>query len=330
MVPHILSALALGFAFLAPPALAERPYINDKKAPSDLEDLRFIEGRLTKVLPAARKATVCIELGKGGSGSGVIVSKEGLILTAAHVTGGVGRELTVIFEDGRKVKAESLGLHAETDAAMARITEEGSYPFVEVDRERRSKLGDWVFSLGHSGGFDKDRGSVVRLGRLIRTSDNTVQSDCDLIGGDSGGPLFDLHGRLIGIHSRVGSRVVENMHVPLRVFDAHWDGLESGEFIGEGPFASKPKVGRAYLGIRVAAREEGGVIVEKVGRESPAEAAGFEEGDIIFKVDDQPLASRDDLKDFIKEKAPEEQVAFELLRKGARETLTLRLGDRDE
>jgi serine protease Do len=311
------------------PAWAEaaRPVVNDKKAPEGRHDLEAIQKHLVGALPASRKATVCIDLGEG-SGSGVVISPDGLILTAAHVTGGVGKEFTVIFEDGKKVKAESLGLVADTDAAMARITEEGTWPYVEVDRGDTSKLGDWVFSLGHSGGFDKERGVNVRLGRLVQVKEDTVQSDCSLIGGDSGGPLFDLTGKLIGIHSRVGLRTPENLHVPVREFLKNWDGMLKSEFIGEGPFAKKPEKGKGFLGLGTAARAEGGLKVDKVGRESPAEKAGLKEGDVILKMDGVELATKEQFQELLKEKAPDDRVALELLRGGKTETLTLRLGER--
>ena len=306
---------------------AARPLVNDKKAPEGRADLDVIQKHLTDSLPATRKATVCIDLGEG-SGSGVVVSPEGLILTAAHVTGGVGKEFTVIFEDGKKVKAESLGLVASSDCAMAKITEEGTWPHIEVDRGDTSKLGDWVYSLGHSGGFDKERGVVVRLGRLVQVKDDTVQSDCSLIGGDSGGPLFDLNGKLIGIHSRVGMRTQENMHVPVREFVKNWEGMLKSEFIGEGPFAKKPEKGKGFLGIGTAPRAEGGLKIDKVGRESPAEKAGLKEGDVILKLDGVELTTKEQFQDLLKEKAPEDRVALELLRDGKPETLTLRLGER--
>ncbi|WP_193211122.1 S1C family serine protease [Luteolibacter marinus] len=306
---------------------SSRPYINDKKAPDSRHDLEVIQKHLSEALPASRRATVCIDLGEG-SGSGVVVSPDGLILTAAHVTGGVGKEFTVIFEDGRKVKAESLGLVASCDCAMARITEEGTWPFVEVDRDDTIQLGDWVYALGHSGGFDKERGVVVRLGRLVQVKDETVQSDCSLIGGDSGGPLFDLNGKLIGIHSRVDRSLQENLHVPMRAFTKNWDGMLKGEFIGEGPFAKKPEKGKGFLGIGTEAREEGGLSIEKVGRESPAEKAGLKPGDILLKFDGVELETKEQLQELLKEKAPDDRVALELLRKGKQETLTLRLGER--
>ncbi|WP_264503143.1 S1C family serine protease [Luteolibacter flavescens] len=324
----LLFGALTGLLLLSPSrADAARPYINDKKVPENRHDLEVIQKHVTDSLPAARKATVCIDLGDG-SGSGVVVSADGLILTAAHVTGGVGKEFTVIFEDGRKAKAESMGLISTTDAAMARITEPGTWPYVEIDREDSAHLGDWVYSLGHSGGFDKERGVNVRLGRLVQVKDSTVQSDCSLIGGDSGGPLFDLNGKLIGIHSRVGQRTQENMHVPVREFLKNWDAMQKSEFVGEGPFAKKPEKGKGFLGIGTLPRAEGGLSIDKVGRESPAEKAGLKSGDIVLKMDGVELKTKEQFQDLLKEKAPDDRVALELLRDGKTETLTLRLGER--
>lgn len=322
-----LLGLLTGLVLLPAQAENGRPYINDKKAPENRHDLEVIQKHLTDSLPASRRATVCIDLGEG-SGSGVVISRDGLILTAAHVTGGVGKEFTVIFEDGKKVKAESLGLVSTSDCAMARIIESGSYPYVEIDRGDTIQLGDWVYSLGHSGGFDKERGVNVRLGRLVQVKDDTVQSDCALIGGDSGGPLFDLNGHLVGIHSRVGQRTQENMHVPMREFVKNWDAMLKSDFIGEGPFAKRPEKGKGFLGIATDIRPEGGLNVGKVGRESPAEKAGLKRGDILLKMDGVELKTKEQFQDLLKEKAPDDRVALELLREGKPETLTLRLGER--
>jgi serine protease Do len=319
--------LLLAFFPIALWAAPERPYVNDKKAPENRKDLDAIQQALISVLPKAREATVAIEL-EDGSGSGVIVSADGLVLTAAHVSGGVNKDLTVVMEDGKRLKAESLGLVAATDCAMVRILEKGPFPFVEIDRQASTRLGDWVFSLGHSGGFDQERGSVVRLGRLVRTANNTIQSDCTLIGGDSGGPLFDLQGRLIAIHSRVGEVLAQNMHVPVKEFLDHWDEMLAGNFIGEGPFAKAPEKGKGFLGLATEARSEGGLRVSKVGRESPAEKAGIVEGDIILKFNGTALSTREQLQELLKEMAAGDKLTLDMLRKGRPETLKLKLGER--
>jgi serine protease Do len=317
------------FTLLAWPGLSagERLYVNDKPAPENRKDLEVIQSALLAALPKARAATVGIEL-EEGFGTGVIVSADGLVLTAAHVSGAVKKKITVILEDGTKLKAQTLGLNSETDAAMIRITEPGTWPFVEIDRNDSARLGDWVFALGHSGGFDKNRGLVTRLGRLVRMAHSTFQSDCILIGGDSGGPLFDLQGRLVGINSRVGDKAQENLHVPMSEFVGKWDDLLKGEFIGEGPFTKKPVKGSGFLGLATEARPEGGLKVTKVGKKSPAETAGLKVGDVILKLNDTPLAKREDLQNLLKEMAEGDEITLDLLRGGKDETLTLNLGAR--
>ncbi len=325
---RVLLLLFLALVPLGAGAESGRLYVNDKKAPESRKDLEALQSALQNALPKAREATVCIEVGEG-SGSGVIVSADGLVLTAAHVSMGVNKDLTVVMEDGRKLKAESLGLVASSDAAMIRILEDGPFPFAELDRDGSTRLGDWVFSLGHSGGFDEKRGSVVRLGRLVRMAQNTIQSDCILIGGDSGGPLFDLEGRVIGIHSRVGQHKLVNMHVPTRVYLENWDGLLGSEFIGEGPFAKKPEKGSGFLGIATETADDGsGLRVTKVGRESPAEKAGIEEDDVIVRVNGQEMRERADLQSLLAEKVPDDKLAIELRRGGELQTINLKLGER--
>ena len=305
----------------------DRPYVNDLKAPETRKDLDAIQSALTKALPAARAATVCIEVGEG-SGTGVIVSADGLVLTAAHVSSGVKKKVTVILEDGTKLKAETLGLVSDTDAAMLQITEKGTYPFIEIDRSDSTRLGDWVFALGHSGGFDKTRGSVVRIGRLVRMANSTFQSDCILIGGDSGGPLFNLTGKLVGIHSRVGQQLQVNMHVPMSEFTKNWDAMMKSEFIGEGPFAKKPVKGNGFLGLATDARPKGGLRVTKVGEKSPAEEAGVKEGDVLVKLNGTELTKREQMQDLLKEMSAGDEIVLELERNGKAQTLTFNLGER--
>jgi len=327
----VMNSLLSYLTFLLFPlvAVAEvgRLYVNDKKAPDSRQDLEALQNRLIEVLPKARAATVCIDLGEG-SGSGVIVSADGLVLTAAHVSTGVKKKVTVILEDGTKLKGRTLGLVAGTDAAMIQIEDKGTYPFVEIDRAESVRLGDWIFSLGHSGGFDKERGSVVRLGRLVRIANSTFQSDCTLIGGDSGGPLFDLSGRLIGIHSRVGQQLVSNMHVPMSEYLENWERMLDCEFVGEGPFAEKPVKGSGFLGLATESRREGGLRVTKVGPKSPAEEAGIKDGDVLLKLNETVLETREQMQGLLKELAAGDEITLEAILDGNAKTLTLNLGAR--
>ena len=288
---------------------ADRPDFNDKEAPQTLGDLREIQSALQSHLERARSATVCLQIG-GGSGSAVIISKDGLVLTAAHVTSKIDEEIKVIMEDGREFTGRSLGLNSETDSAMLQIEDAGPFPFVEVDLQDTTKLGDWVFSLGHSGGFDKARGVNIRVGRLVREAETTVQSDCMLIGGDSGGPLFNMEGELIAIHSRVGASREESMHVPIREFQAHWDELKSGKFIGDGGFAQKSEPGTGFLGVVTEESHEGGLKVIELWEDGVAEKIGLKLGDLIVEI--------------AGEKATKELMASKLAELGAGDRLKLK------
>lgn len=307
----------------------ERLYVNDKKAPENLKDLQKIQEAVRSVYPALKDATIGIRIGEA-TGSGVIVNDSGLVLTAAHVAIGVGKEVTVVLADGTELKAKTLGLNSETDAGMAQIisSEDRNFPYVEIDDGHGARLGDWVLALGHSGGVDPERGAVVRLGRLVRMAAKTIQSDCKLIGGDSGGPLFDLNGKLIGINSRVGASLEQNMHVPVSEFHDHWDTLMAGEFIGEGPFAEKPEPGQAFIGIGLESADEGGVLVTDVGEETPAEDAGLRSGDLLQSWNGKAVADKEELLGLIEEAFPGDQVKLGIVRDGGEETINLELGKR--
>jgi len=300
--------------------------LNEKKAPETREELMLIQEALLGSLPKAREVTVSIDIGDG-TGSGVIVSKEGLVMTAAHVATGVGKKVTIIMPDGTKHKAKTLGLMSETDAALIQISEPGEYPFVELNRTGNIKLGDWVFSLGHSGGFNEDRGAVARLARLVGIKNTTYQTDGTLIGGDSGGPLFDMEGRLIGIHSRVGPQLPVNMHVPVQVFIDNWEPLMKSEFMGDGPFAQRPIKGNGMLGVATQP-VEGGLKITKIGKNTAAETAELKVGDLIRKMDGKEVKTREELQAVIKDKSFGEELELEITRDGKEQKITVELTER--
>lgn len=306
----------------------DRPYFNDLKAPESRRDVMQIQQALQENLEKARAATVCVKLSEG-SGSGVIVSEDGLIYTAAHVSGGVNKNLKVIMEDGREYEALSLGLNSTNDAAMLQIQGGGVFPYVEVETARSDTstsalIGDWVFSLGHSGGFDASRGSVVRLGRVVKTSEDTLKTDCLLIGGDSGGPLFDMNGVLIGIHSRVGHLSSQNMHVPVQVFHRDEKELRTSKFIGNGPFAKKSEAGSGFIGVAVKVVDSG-LEVTIVEPDSSAAEAGMKVGDIITTLAGKQVKSKKDLRKRLKKLAASDKVEVVYLRDGEERFVELTL-----
>src|SRR4029077_2949105 len=173
--------------------------------------------------------------GKNGSswqGSGVIVREDGYILTAGHVSGDPDSEVTVIFPDGTKLKGKSLGANNSIDSGLVKITKEGKYPFAEMGVSKDVKDGAWCVCIGHPGGYKEGRSPPVRLGRILSHNDNHLTSDCTMVGGDSGGPLFDMDGKVIGINSRIGMTINSNIHVPVDTYRETWDRLAKGEVWG--------------------------------------------------------------------------------------------------
>lgn len=187
--------------------------------PKSVEDLQQIEHQLQQILPKILPAIVCIEV-NNGSGSGILVSEDGLLFSAAHVVGNKGTALQIILSDGTQLPGKTTEENSETDAGIAMITKPLTKKLPCVKKTAQlPHLGDWVFALGHGGGWDRERGPMVRLGRVVSLKNEVIQTDCKLIRGDSGGPLFNMNGELIGIHSRIGSGLEDNLHVPMKDFN---------------------------------------------------------------------------------------------------------------
>ncbi|MEM9236630.1 MAG: S1C family serine protease [Verrucomicrobiota bacterium] len=252
-----------------------------------LDDLLEIERKVTALAEKVMPSTVALlSEGTGASGSGVITSEDGLILTAAHVTDGVD-EVLVVFPDGEQTEAEVLGSNYSKDIGMARIREEGPWPFVEIGESKSLEAGDWVVAMGHSEGYDPARTPPLRFGRVVSDGPgNFLTTDCTLIGGDSGGPLFDLDGKVVGINSSIGQGLDNNNHAGIDGFREDWKRLLAGESWGELQLNPLANPERPVIGIMMGReRRDGGVPVERVTAGSPAAKAGLRQGDIIRSVD---------------------------------------------
>jgi hypothetical protein len=203
-------------------------------APTNVDELRALEKRVQKVVEKVQACTVGVRIG-AAQGSGVIVSADGYVLTAGHVSGLPGRDVVCILPDGKQLKAKTLGRNGTIDSGMIKLEGNGPFPFVEIGKSGSLKRGQWVVSIGHPGGFRPNRTPVVRLGRILYINPGLIRTDCTLVGGDSGGPLFDLEDHVIGIHSRIGGgAITENVHVPVDTFKATWDRLARGDNWGRG------------------------------------------------------------------------------------------------
>ncbi len=255
------------------------------KNPKSIDDLRAMQQHVRELSERLKPVTVSLRV-NGAQGSGVIISRDGYILTAAHVIGKPNQPVTVIFDDGRTAKAKSLGLNHNYDSGLVKITDEGNWPYVDMGESKPLKRGQWVVSIGHPGGFDKIRGGVVRLGRVIFNNTNVLNTDCTLVGGDSGGPLFDMDGNVIGIHSRIGMNIRQNMHVPVDIFGKEWIKLEKGEEIGRRRSMTPSTSFKDRFGYKLSYRLK----VDEVTSE--IEKAGLKNGDTIKKFNNTKVDSR--------------------------------------
>ncbi len=299
----------------------------------DLKDLVNLEAKVEAVSRKVMPATVAlISKETESSGSGVITTADGLILTAAHVIQG-SEEILVVFPDGKQVPAKVLGANYSKDIAMAQITEKGPWPFVEMGASEQLAAGDWVIAMGHSAGFDAGRTPPVRFGHVVSEGPGTfLTTDCTLIGGDSGGPLFDLDGKIVGINSSIGVSLTNNNHAGIDGFKADWKNLESGKSWGTltlNPFANPEMPG---LGIAMGLEPRGGkgVLVEGVAPRSPSAAAGVRVGDIIQTIDDIVILDGQRLLVVLAKRQPGDSVKLGILRDRKtieREVVLARLGD---
>lgn len=178
--------------------------------------------------------------GMRGMGSGVLVSEDGLILTAAHVIMEPGAELLILMPDGSRLEGIALGLDHDVDAGMARVSFDGPTAFLPLAQADHAKVGDWCLAVGHAGGILIDRAPPVRLGRILHIHEaddleffGGITTDATVISGDSGGPLVNLQGEVIGIHSNIGMHVTENRHVPIDAYLDRWDDLLAGLDLSE-------------------------------------------------------------------------------------------------
>ncbi len=330
-----LLTIATTGLFLAGPGISARAQDAIGEAPlvSGLEDLRKLNEQSVRMSAPSAAATVSlISRGAGGAGSGVVVSPDGLILTAAHVVDSLSDEVIVIFPDGSRKPAKPLGGDFDRDAAMVQITEEGDYPHVKVGSSRNLLRNQWCVALGHPGGFDPARTPPVRLGRVLE-SGPFITTDCAVVGGDSGGPLFDAEGRVIGIHSNIGVTLTENRHVPIEVFLESWEDMKSGKRTGRRFAGGGQRVdpNRAVLGVNLGEPgEDGGVELEGVMEKSPAEKVGLQAGDVITKINGDGVTGAEELIRAVNEFKAGDELKISYRREGEERDVVVklaRLGD---
>lgn len=290
----------------------------NKPAPTTISDLRLMQRHVEALIKRLEPSVVAVEIGQA-SGSGVIISADGIVLTAGHVAGKPNRDVRFTFPDGKTARGKTLGADSESDAGLMQITDRGPWPHVEVGELGQTRVGDWVLAMGHPGGFDLQRSLVVRLGRLIRLDAGALQSDCTISGGDSGGPLFDMYGRVIGIHSFISGSMTENFHVPITKFFEGWDRLVKGESGSDSMARS-----RAYVGAN-SVDDAKGCRVDAVEKDGPAFKAGLKVGDLVLKVNDREIRAAATFRRWVSEAEPGETLTLEIQRAEKKMTLAVKV-----
>jgi serine protease Do len=268
-----------------------------------------------------------------GQGSGFIVGSDGVILTNAHVVKGA-KEVTVKLADRREFPAKVLGSDEQTDVAVIKIDAKG-LPTLPLGDSKDLQAGEWVLAIGSPFGFEHS----VTAGIVSATSRSLpgdgfvpfIQTDVAVNPGNSGGPLFNARGEVVGINSQIFSRTggYEGLSfaIPIDVAVRVKDQI-----------VSTGHATHARLGVSIQEVNQGladsfglpkpeGALVASVVPGSAAEGAGLKAGDVILKADDQAITTSGDLPAFVGRAKPGQTVALEVWRQGERKTLEATLGD---
>jgi serine protease Do len=293
------------------------PVVFAKPMPESIEDLKAIETHVRIIVARVMPAVVNVK--SKAQGSGVVISKDGLVLTAAHVSGTPGTVFTITFPDGKVVKGKSLGQNTDRDSGLIKITDEGDYPICEMAKSGELKKDQWCIAIGHPGGLKQGRTPPVRLGRISEPDAKFVKTDCTLVGGDSGGPLFDMYGRVIGIHSRIGNPITANQHVPIDTFHEDWARLVKGDSwpVGKGGQGGKgagPKgVPGQANGLEFTADGKE-LTITAVKAETSAEKAGLKVNDVITAINGKTVGTAEQFQAEIARAKAGDEVTFDVRR----------------
>ncbi|MBD59341.1 MAG: protease [Citromicrobium sp.] len=273
-------------------------------------------------------------------GSGFIISADGYVVTNNHVVTPQGRgtveEITVTMPDGTEYEAEMVGKDAESDLAVLKIDRREPFPFVKFGDSSQARAGDWVVAIGNPFGLGGTVTSGI-ISSVLRTAgagayDRYIQTDAAINRGNSGGPLFDMQGNVIGINNAIlspsGGSVGVGFAIPAETAAPIVERLRRGETIERG-----------YLGVGIGPvtddfaaalglpRNRGEVVQSVVDGEAAARA-GIEAGDVVISVDGKDVTPDQTLSFLVANIAPGTTVPVTLIRDGKRRTIRVTVGTR--
>lgn len=266
-------------------------------------------------------------------GSGFIISTDGFVLTNAHVVEAAD-EITVKLNDKREFKAKVIGSDRRTDIALLKI-EAAGLPAVRFGDPGKLKVGEWVIAIGSPFGFENSvtAGIVSAKGRSLPQENFVpfIQTDAAVNPGNSGGPLFNMRGEVIGINSQIYSRTGGFMGLSFAIpIDV------ANDIAGQLKTSGKVTRGRIGVVIQPVTKDlaesfglpkPAGALVSSVEKGSPAEKAGIEAGDVILKFDGKPVASSEDLPRLVGATKPGSRVVVATMRNKAARELTVVVGE---
>ncbi len=257
-----------------------------------------------------------------GSGSGVIIREDGIIVTNNHVVGEDTREAEVRLSDKTHLIAQIIGRDKETDIAVLKIETEQKLPAAKFGDSQSLKVGQWVLAVGNPMGLDRTvtLGVISGIGRErlnLSKYENFIQTDAAINPGNSGGPLFNLRGEVIGINTAI-------IHMAQGIGFSIPAEMVSGVVM---QLVAHGRVVRGWLGVGIQAltkelskqfgiKEGKGVLINEVYEGDPAHAAGIRPGDIILTVQNQPVDSPNQLSRLIAQVGPGEEAKILVLRDG--------------
>nr|WP_314442761.1 Do family serine endopeptidase [uncultured Sphingomonas sp.] len=277
----------------------------------------------------------------GSLGSGFFISADGYVVTNNHLIQGAGGtgtvdSVTVIMTDRRELPARIIGRDQASDLALLKV-EGNNFPFVSWGDSQRARVGDWVLAIGNPYGLGGTvtSGIISALHRGITGAgayDRYIQTDASINMGNSGGPMFDLNGNVIGVNSALisptGASVGIGLAIPAELARPVIDSLRRGQ---------RPQ--RGYLGIGLLPLDESsaaalgiakdrGELVRSVVPGQPAERAGLQQGDVIVRVGGRDVTPDETASYLISNVTPGQRVPIEVLRDGRRVTLNATVAQR--
>ena len=291
---------------------------------------RTDEETIVRVAEQVTPAVVGVSRG-GGSGSGVLIRSDGVIITNAHVVGNASR-VEVSLADGRTLTGTVLGRDRSVDVAVVRVSATG-LPAAPLGDSDRLRVGQLAIAIGNPLGLERTVttgiiSAVNRDPRGVPIAGGLVQTDAAINPGNSGGPLVDSSGRVVGINTAILAGATGlGFAIPINLANE-----VATQILTTG------RVRRTYLGVQVGditpelAEQFGlpvseGVVVLFVDRTSPASRAGLARGDIITSIAGQPITSGGDLRRLLRARQPGDTVTAEVIRGRRRTTLSIRLGE---